>query len=184
MKLSVKDINLVQNGNNWGVWFNIPITLVDKFKKLAEKDCLKSIEVKEQREGRSLTSNGYLWTLIDQLAQKINIPKGDLYVKMIKRYGKFHTVAIKDEALTELIKAWDHSNTSVEHTESLCDIINSFRSKGTLWHELMCHEGPSGYNTLEFSKLLKGLISECELMGICTMTPSEVQQLMNNYEGG
>lgn len=182
MKFKINSLPIVESNGRYGFYCIIPNNMLDKFNKLKDKVC--SVEVKEYKDNRSLSANGYLWSLINQLAQKINIPKGDMYVKMIKRYGKYHTFVVKDEALTELIKAWDHNNTSVEHTESLCDITNSFRSKGIMWHEIMCHEGSSGYNTLEFSKLLEGLISEAELIGICTMTPKEVEQLMNNYDGG
>lgn len=183
MKLSVKDINLAETNGNWGIWFNIPNTLVDKFKKLAEKDCLKSIEVKEKREARSHTANSYMWVLVDLMAKKITLPKGDMYIRLIKRYGKMHQFSTKDIALTELIKVWDIKNTSVEHTESLCEITNSFRSKGILWHELDCYEGSSDYDKQEFHVLLQGIISDCEILGINTMTPKEIQGLMDNYEG-
>jgi hypothetical protein len=161
----------------------VPVNLLDNLNKLLAKDGVKSIEIKNKSQDRSLSANGYLWVLIDQLSKKLTIPKGDLYVKMIKRYGTFNQLIIKDEALTKLIKNWDNSNTSVEHTESLCEVTKSFRKNSTLWHQVTCHDGSSNYNKIDFSNLLKGLISECELIGVQTMTPNEINRLMQNYEG-
>lgn len=178
MKIKSK-LNIAQKGQSIALWLYIP---PENAKKI-NPDKMYNIEIKAATEQRSLTANGYFWILTDKLAKKITIPKGDMYIKLVKRYGKFHQVIVKDEALTEFIKTWDHANTSVEHTDTLCEVTNHFRSKGVLYHELDCYEGTSDYNKQEFSKVLEGTISECELIGISTMTPSEVENLMKNYGG-
>jgi len=184
MKFKTNNLEVTFNAmlNKHACWFEIPNNMVDKFNKLTDKAC--SIEVKEYKGNRSLSANGYLWILLDQLSKKINIPKGDMYIKMIRRYGVFDQVIIKDEALTELIRKWDNANTSVEHVESLCEITKTFRKGPQVWHEVTCHNGSSGYDSKQFSRLLEGVISECELIGIDTMTPDEIEKLMANYNGG
>ena len=162
----------------------VPSNNVNELNKLCNKDCDKTIEVKEYKGNRSLSANSYLWVLLGGLSNKLHIPKGDLYIKKIKDYGVFTQFCIEDKALTDLIIKWDSANTSVSHSESLCEVTSNFRSKGKLWHEVTCHFGTSGYNTNEFSKLLQGVIQDCEDVGISTLSDSEVEQLIKNYTGG
>jgi len=173
-----------QKASEWVCYFNVPQANADELTKIVSKEGLKAIEIKQHREKRSITANSYMHVLIAELAKILTIPKGDLYVKMIKRYGSFTQFAIKQEAVTELIKQWDDANTSVEHTESLCEVTNSFMSKNVRWVEVTCHFGSSGYDKLTFSKLLQGIISECDLVGVNVMTPNEINGLMANYKEG
>jgi len=188
MKILVDLCQIVQSKINqdWMMIATIPkdqYRLLDKLKKVSDKEARKTLELKVKREGRSHTANSYMWCLVGLMSKKLILPKGDVYIRMIKRYGKFHQLSTKDVALTELIRTWDTKNTSVERTESLCEVTNSFRSKGILWHELDCYEGSSDYDKKEFSVLLQGIISDCEILGINTMTPQEIKGLMDNYEG-
>ena len=157
--------------------------LLDKLKKVSDKETRKTLELKVKREGRSLSANAYLWILVTKLAQTINVPKGDMYIKMIKRFGTFTSVIIKAEAIQEFIKQWDSANTEVEHTESLCEITNNYTKNHVKWLEVNCHFGSSGYNSKTFSLLLEGTIIECEAMGIETMKPHEIEAMMKEYGG-
>ena len=90
---------------------------LDGLNKILNNDKKETvIDVSNEKVARSNTANGYLWALCDQLAKKITVPKGDMYIKLIKRYGIYHEMTTKDIALTTLIKVWDTKNTSVEHT--------------------------------------------------------------------
>ena len=42
------------------------------------------VEIKEHREKRSLDANAYFWVLVDRLAEKIRIPKTDIYRRYIR----------------------------------------------------------------------------------------------------
>lgn len=184
MKFKLNGYTVVQSPrtHKWGIVFEIPEDQVEKFKKLSSE--VVNIEIKKQNDNRSLSANSYLWVLLGKLSNALTIPKGDLYIKMIKRYGVFTSFAIQAEAVKELFKHWDSANTSVEHVESLCEVTSGFVSKGVKWVEVTCHFGISDYSKEEFSKVLNGVISECELMGVETMTPNEIERLMQNYQGG
>ena len=56
-------------------------TDVDNVKKITDTEGIKSIEIKKKSKKKSLTSNGYFWTLATELSKVINIPKGDVYIK-------------------------------------------------------------------------------------------------------
>lgn len=38
-----------------------------------------TLEIKEHKERRSLDANAYFWVLLDKLAEKVKLPKIDLY---------------------------------------------------------------------------------------------------------
>jgi len=184
MKLDNENIKIANLDS--GHWFCVKLRndQLDPLNKILNNDKKETvIDVSDAKVKRSHTANSYLWVLCNLIAKKLNLPKGDVYVKMIKRYGIYHEMTAKDIALTTLIKVWDGKNTSVEHTESLCEVTNSFRSKGIVWHELHCYEGSSDYDSGVFSKLLKGVVDECEILGISTMTPQEIQNLIKMMEG-
>lgn len=42
------------------------------------------VEIKEHREKRSLDANAYFWVLVDRLAEKLRIPKTDIYRSYIR----------------------------------------------------------------------------------------------------
>ena len=45
------------------------------------------VEIKEHREKRSLDANAYFWVLVDRLAEKLRIPKTDIYRRYIREIG-------------------------------------------------------------------------------------------------
>ena len=47
----------------------------------------KLFEIKEHIEKRTLTKNVYMWSLINEIANKMNLSKDDTYLKMIKDYS-------------------------------------------------------------------------------------------------
>lgn len=166
------------------VLFTIPAdqyNQIPKLQKLLESD-LYTCKIEKFKQKRSLTANGLLWSLLNELSQAVTVPKGDLYIKMIKRYGVFESMVIKQEAFEQLEYNWNASNTSVEHTESLIDVTNTFESKGVIWVEFNAHYGSSLYDSKQFSKLLDGVISECDLMGINTIPQEEVDRLIKMME--
>ena len=184
MKLTTTTCQVVQSENGWTFSATIPNNqyhLLDKLKKVTDKEGPKTIEVKAKRKGRSLSANAYMWILCTELAKTINIPKGDMYIKMIKRFGKHTSVIIKAEAIQEFIKKWDAANTEVEHSESLCEVTNHYTKNYVKWLEINCHFGSSNYSSEEFNTLLNGIVSECELMGVETMKPHEIATMMKGY---
>ena len=57
------------------------------------------VEIKEHREKRSLDANAYFWVLVDRLAEKLRIPKTDIYRRYIREIGGNHEmVCVIDSA--------------------------------------------------------------------------------------
>jgi hypothetical protein len=149
---------------------------------LISEDKPKVIEIYDPKEKRTYTANSYMWVLLGKLSEKLTIPKGDVYVKMLKRFGESTSVIVKSEALDQLSRNWNASNTSVEHTEPLTEVIKEYAKNGVKWSEVLCYFGSSGYNRQEFKKLLDGVISECQLLEIEVLPNAEIQRLIEQMD--
>ena len=173
MKLSVKDINLAENNGHWGIWFNIPNTLVDKFKKLAEKDCVKSIEIKAKHKNRSLQANKALWAMINDMAIELHTTSEELYLEALERYGVFTFIVVQRKALYRVKAEW---RTVVE--------VGEVDVNGKPGVQLKCFYGSSQYDSKEFSRLLDGVITDAKEIGVEYISQEERNSIINNYERG
>ena len=184
MKLTTKECYIVdKNGQDY---FYMPISSRDSdtLLSIVKADGLKSVEIKKQGKVRSLSANAYSWQLITKLAKALTIPKGDAYVKMVKRYGQYVSLSVISEALQETMKVWDSANTDVEHTENLCEVVGNHRNGPKTYIELHGYLGTSNkevYDTKTFSQYLEGIVSECKLMDIETKSENEIKSMMENY---
>ena len=69
-----------------------------------------SIEVKQYKPKRSLDSNAYCWVLLDKLSEKLNVPKVEIYRKLIRDVGGVsEIVCIKNEAVERLCEGWQQN---------------------------------------------------------------------------
>ncbi len=181
-KLNTKDIKLIESKDGWFIVTAVPNNLVDKLKPIIDKDVAKSIEIKVKGKEKTQSINAYAWVLMTKMAKMLTIPKGDMYVKMVKRYGLYESVIIKADAAEQLLKKWNKLNTKVEHTESLCEVIKSYNKGPVKWLEINCHYGTSGYEAHEYHAFVEGIVSDCKGLGIETMTPNEINIMMANYK--
>lgn len=182
MKFKPINMGLSSYNRELRLTMTVPQDKYDSINSLLKKDV--NVEIKQDSGKRTNTANAKLWTLCSKLAKELSIPLGDMYVKMIKRYGVFESVIVKSEVVNNLISKWDISSTQVDHSESLVDETNRFTSKGIEYVELNCFYGSSTYDKKEFSKLIEGICDECRIIGIETLSPQELKTMMESYIGG
>ena len=48
-------------------------------------------------------------------------------------------------------------------------------------HQLQVYYGSSTFDTKEMSVLLDGVVSECEAIGISTLTPNEIERMKQEW---
>ena len=114
----------------------------------------KLFEVKEHKEKRTLTQNAYMWSLINEIANKMRLSKEDTYLKMIKDYSQSMLVTIRaDIDVSKFFKYYEFER------ETQINGVNFKIYKN------------------EFKILLDGVIQEAQQQGICTLTPNEVARL-------
>ena len=103
-----------------GTW-NLTFSVNEGESALIELDKLQNVEklavdVKQYSKKRSLDANGLLWACLGEMAVATRADKWDIYLTMLKRYGKFTHVCIKPEALEDLKRQWRETEVVGELT--------------------------------------------------------------------
>ena len=105
-----------------------------------------------------------MWSLINEIANKMRLSKEDTYIKMLKDYSQSMLVTIRaDINVVKFFKYYDEVRTTK---------INNVDFK-----IYKVYEGSSQMNKQEFSILLDGVRQEAEQLGISTLTPEEISKL-------
>lgn len=140
--------------------------------ELFDKDL--SCHLVRYRKKRSLDANAYCWVLIDKLAQKLNLPKTDIYRSYIKNIGGNNTtVCVPDKAVETLIKGWEHNGIGWQ-TDTITSKLDGCTN-------VILYYGSSTYDTEQMSRLLDLIIQDCEALGISTLTPRELAALKQGW---
>ena len=126
------------------------------------RNCEKlQVKATKYREQRSLDANALLWSCLGQIADSMpGTDKWDVYLLMLKRYGKYTYICVKPN-MVEAVKAqWRE-----------CEVIGEIQINGEPAIQMLCYFGSSTYDTKEFSVLLEGVISEMKEMNTGQIYP-------------
>lgn len=134
----------------------------------ALKDNLLDIRLNKHREKRSLDANALLWVCLGQIAAALNADKWDIYLMMLKRYGKYTYILVTEKAVDEVKKQWRES-----------EVVGEVNVNGRKAYQMLCYYGSSTLDSKEFSTLLNGIVSEMEEMGL---TPPPSQEMRRALE--
>lgn len=128
---------------------------------LFEQDNHESIyEIKERKQRRSLTQNSYYWELLNQLAKRLATSNDELHKELLKRYAPCTSITL----------------LSTISPSSYFNYYEKIKDNGK-FTAYKIFKGSSQMDSGEFKRLLDGLISECEQMGIPTLTDDVIETL-------
>lgn len=122
---------------------------------------------------RSNQSNKYMWSLIDNLAEKQGKEYMDVYKDMIRKYGKFIWVLVPEDSVNNFLLEW------TAHGSGWCAERVKPKSNGVACRVF---KGTSMYQVDEMQELIENIQSECKQYGIETMTPDELAELIGRNE--
>ncbi|MCR5786970.1 MAG: hypothetical protein K6G28_04650 [Acholeplasmatales bacterium] len=134
-----------------------------------------TIQIKEYRQKRSLSQNAYMWVLLNELAKILFRTKEEIYKDLVKDYGVFEILPLRNEA----VKRFEH-NWSKNGLGWFTEIIGTSKLKG--YTNLIAYYGSSTYDTKEMTRLLDAVVRECHDLGIDTLTMSEIMLLKNDND--
>lgn len=130
------------------------------------------VEMKRLPRKRSLSANAYAWVLIDKLAQKLGLPKQEVYREQIRLYGNSYIAVINKADLKRFKETWT-SNGIGWIVEPLNESFGNV--------EVLSYPGTSTYNTAEMAMFIDGLVTECKEQGIETMEPGRLKSLVEEW---
>lgn len=131
-----------------------------------------NVEVKKWYKGRSSNANAYLWVLIEKLSEKLNMSRIDVYKKHIYEAGTYQDLSMEEDAMDKFSKIWQNNGLGW-----FCEkVVNEY---GEI--VLRAYFGSSTYNTKEMTRLLDSVIQDCKSQNIETMTPNELNSLLESW---
>jgi hypothetical protein len=154
------------------ITFTTTKSVLRQFEGLSERDL--TVTVKEYRQKRSLSQNAYLWVLLDQLAQKLNQSKEEVYKTFIRDYGVFEILPIKNEAVESFKHKW------AKGLGWFCEDLGDSKLNG--YTKLIAYYGSSTYNTKEMTRLIDAVVADCKEQGIDTWALSDIMLLTNDND--
>ena len=131
---------------------------------LWDQDKEKIFEIKELKKHRTLSQNSYVWKLINEIANKVNKSKDEVYLEMLKSYGQSEVVSMK-------------SNINPNGYFKYFEEIGTGYVNGNEFTHYRIFKGSSEYDTLEMKYLIDGVIQECENLDIPTLTYEQIERM-------
>lgn len=140
-----------------------------------EKDKEYCLTVKEYKKKRSLNSNSYAWVLLGKLAEKLRIPKTDIYRNYVKEIGgnTKDIVCVQDKALDKLRSAWE--------SNGLGWVTDTLPSKIDGCTNVILYYGSSTYDVEQMSRLIQLIVQDCKEFGIPTYDREELDRLVKEW---
>lgn len=172
MQGRIKSITKAIKGDAYVVTIETDTLPVDLEGKLLD------IEMKVHREKRSRDANALLWACIGEITKALQkeerykkTDKWEVYLKLLKRYGKFTYIVAKPEAVDAVKKQWRET-----------EVVGEIDIHGTKGIQMLCYYGSSTYDTAEMSTLLDGTVSELEEMGLQRPASADIRRAMEEWE--
>lgn len=146
-----------------------------EIRRFAYKFKAGNYEIERKRKKRSTDANAYFFTLADKLAERLNIPKTEIYRNYVKEIGGVsETVCVKTEAVQKLCEGWKHNGLGWQ-TDTVPSKIEGCTN-------VILYYGSSTYNTEQMSRLIDLVVEDCKVQGIETRTPDEIADMLSLWE--
>lgn len=134
-----------------------------------------TLKVGKYTKKRSLDANAYCWTMIGRMAEKLKIPKTEIYRQAIKEIGgNSDTVCIQDKAVSQLCDGWQRNGIGW--------LTETMPSKIEGCTNVVLYYGSSTYDSAQMSRLINIIVDECRQLGIETKSKEEVESLLRQWK--
>ena len=127
----------------------------------------------ENRMKRSLNANSYYWATLQELAEKLGLPKEEIYRKHIKEVGAYTPMCIQNSELERFLEVWGSNGIGW-----VCEVDNSKIDNCTT---VFAYYGSSIYNSKQMSRLIEQLIQDCHNVGVMTLQDKELEKMIENW---
>lgn len=169
-------IGFCENGKRTlDVTFSFPFiqSVAEDVQKMS--NVLLNVIFKRYRKKRSLDANGYMWVLLQKIADVPSTPgnrinKWDIYLDMLTDYGVFTHIVVKPDAVERMKLEWRAIRELGEITVGEMTGI-----------QLQCYYGSHTYNTKEMARLIDGVVTRCRELGIETLPPNEIERMKEQW---
>lgn len=140
------------------------------------KDMDLDVEIKKHREKRSLDANAYAWVLMDKLAAATGQPKTGIYRRAVRNVGgNTETYCGLAPAVEKLCEVWAGRGLGWQ--------AETFPSKLDGCLNVILYYGSSTFDSAQMSRLIDGLVQDCQALNIETLSPERLAAMMEEWGG-
>ena len=159
------------------VTFQIDTEPIDDLNDLAKLDVIDII-AKKHREKRSLDSNAYFHVLVGKIADQIGISTTRCKNELICQYGQQEFLDGREVIIKTNIDVDKMLEQEFLHCRpSKCKIENGIE---VVFYKVF--RGSHTYDTKEMSILIDGTVQEAKELGIETLSPDKLRELMSKWK--
>lgn len=154
---------------------------IAKGKTLSDNFAGKNIDIslKKFSQKRSISANAYYWTLLSKLASAMRVSKPRMHNLLLRRYGAPAEIdgSIPWLMIPDTDEAWnDALESETYHIKPTSGIKEG--TDGIDRRAYIVLKGSSQMDADEMAVLIDGLVDECKAVGIETMTPAEINEMI------
>ena len=169
-KIKDMSVDFASNRMVLSLLLNEKQNAITVFNELHECEKL-TVKLTKHRKKRSLDANAYAWVLIDKLAEKLHLPKEEVYRNYIKEIGgNSDIVCVQDKALDKLRQGWSKNGIGW--------VTDTMPSKIEGCTNVVLYYGSSSYDTAQMSRLIEMIVADCNTQGIETKTPDVINMML------
>lgn len=163
-----------------------------EYDSLREKDL--NIDIKEYRKRRSLNANAYFYTLVNKIAEALNVSDTEVHDRLLADNLSF---VYKDGAIDWTVQDWEAGKYRLYKYDrdywfdSRLEVVltkpdggfytvdgEKPKSSKIFWHIKGSHQ----MDTKEMSRLIDATVEEAKGLGIETMTPAELERMAGRWK--
>ena len=142
-----------------------------------------SVEIKEYRKKRSIDQNSLYWSVLTQFARAMHMSNLEAHNRMLRDYGQIKRFGDKiayvvlpdtDEVERQTLEA------ETEHLKPTSQV--KIGKDGMTYRTYIMLKGSSSYDTAEMTRLIDGLIRECEYVGLEVLS-ERTRSLLEEFNG-
>lgn len=149
------------------------LDLVEELKNLDKLD----VKIKKHRKHRSLDANAYFWKLLTELCDTVGIDTIEEYKKRVKELGIFRQFKIETKDLKTFEKVWTERGIAW-----FCEVADTTYIGDTEFKIINAYYGSSSFNSKQMSRLIDGVVQDCNSYGIPTKTKEEIESLLRSWD--
>jgi len=143
---------------------------------LTEKDLL-DVTIKRHSEKRSLDANSYYWVLVGKLANAMHTSRPYMHNHLLIKYGSVQEVGGRCVEIT-MVDTDEYMEDTILHVYP----TDRMKKNGEVWLRIfLLIKGSHEYNSDEMSKLIDGTVDDCKALGIETLTPDEIAEMVQKW---
>lgn len=178
----------------YGLSRDVDGNLVVSFRVFDEKNARKELETikdektidiqaKKVHRKRSLSANAYYWVLVQKIAGVLGVSNNRVHNTLLRRYGALQDV--DGEPLICFIpdteKAFNQAIEAETYHIKPTSAVKIFKDgKPRRMYRII--KGSSEYDSAEMARLINGCVDECKHLGIETLTPWEIAQMLKGLK--